>query len=50
MESVSVIEEARAEIRKEEYRKRVDAEKVRQRAKRSLWEKVFPFVVTFKRR
>ena len=50
MEAAEVISAARKEIAQEEYRKRVDAEKIRQRAKRSLWEKVFPLTVTFKRR
>ena len=48
MEAAEIISVARKEIAQEEYRKRVEAEKIRQRTKRSFWEKVFPFVVTIK--
>lgn len=45
-----VMREAERQIREENYRKEVEAAKVKLRSKRPLWHKLFPFVITITRR
>lgn len=45
----TVYEQAREEIRKEDFRNAVDAEKARLRTHRPLWKRLFPYRVHFER-
>ena len=41
---------AEAEVAAEDFRRLVDSEKERIRTHRSIWERIFPFTITVKRR
>ena len=45
-----VIGQARAEIKEEDFRAAVDAEKIKIRARSSFWSRIFPFTITISRR
>lgn len=42
--------QAKKEIREEKYREAVDLEKQRLREKRTVWERVFPYKISIKKR
>jgi hypothetical protein len=41
---------ARDEVAAERFRAAVEAEKLRLRSKRSLWDRLFPFTITIRRK
>lgn len=43
-------EQAKAEILEEEFRAAVEVEKLRLREKRSVWERIFPYAITIRRK
>ena len=45
-----IIEQAKKEVAQERFRAAVEAEKSRLRLKRSLWDRIFPFTVTIRRK
>jgi len=50
MDTERIKEVARAEVLAERTRAAIEAEKTRLRAKRSLWDRLFPFTITIRRK
>lgn len=49
LRAAMVRERARIELAQEQFRARVEQEKVRLRAHRSLWDRLFPYTITRKK-